>query len=457
MPAIWLAVGLFVSTNLVLGTLYQDKIYPGVRLADINLSGMSRGEAREALSAKVRSYHLTLVIDNVRHNLKPADIGAGYDVDLTVNQVFAAGRSYPIALLGMLAAKRQAPSTIAYTVNRQSLANFASSFVGQQAAAPVDASIVVKNGIPTVVPAKAGLGVNRVALISALEESLGAQTEVLNVQRAPVPAEIQTDAARKVAESLKPLIATSITLTFNDKKFQPSSSQIGDWLLFEKDTAGKLNPKPDAGKINTYLDTLAKQIEMAPISKKISVVNGEVKGEEGGTDGSAINRDLLVGQLSTAVMAGKALSVAIPMVVVPYKTQYNRTISLDAPKYIEVNLSSQHLWAYQDHQVAFDSPVTSGATGYGFPTVTGLFSIYSKQTNRYLDGRPLGYNYNVFVQYWMPFYADYGLHDASWRNGSFGGQDYYYDGSHGCVNLPTATAAWLYNWAPVGTPVWVHL
>ncbi|HSW71001.1 MAG TPA: L,D-transpeptidase, partial [Gammaproteobacteria bacterium] len=126
-------------------------------------------------------------------------------------------------------------------------------------------------------------------------------------------------------------------------------------------------------------------------------------------------------------------------------------------KYIEVNLSSQHLWAYQDHQVAFDSPVTSGATGYGFPTVTGLFSIYSKQTNRYLDGRPLGYNYNVFVQYWMPFYADYGFHDASWRNGSFGGQDYYYDGSHGCVNLPTATAAWLYNWAPVGTPVWVHL
>jgi lipoprotein-anchoring transpeptidase ErfK/SrfK len=25
--------------------------------------------------------------------------------------------------------------------------------------------------------------------------------------------------------------------------------------------------------------------------------------------------------------------------------------------------------------------------------------------------------------------------------------------SHGCVNLPLRSAAWLYSWAPVGTPV----
>ncbi len=56
----------------------------------------------------------------------------------------------------------------------------------------------------------------------------------------------------------------------------------------------------------------------------------------------------------------------------------------------------------------------------------------------------------------MPFYGNYGLHDASWRNGVFGGQDYLYNGSHGCVNLPEATAAFIYNWADVGTPVWIH-
>jgi len=27
--------------------------------------------------------------------------------------------------------------------------------------------------------------------------------------------------------------------------------------------------------------------------------------------------------------------------------------------------------------------------------------------------------------------------------------------SHGCVNLPMDVAAWMYDWAPVGTPVTV--
>jgi lipoprotein-anchoring transpeptidase ErfK/SrfK len=125
-------------------------------------------------------------------------------------------------------------------------------------------------------------------------------------------------------------------------------------------------------------------------------------------------------------------------------------------------LSKQHLWVWQDHQVIYDSPVTSGATGAGFPTVTGLFAIYYKTTNTHLVGYAYGpaYNYDVAVQYWMPFYQGFGLHDASWRNGNFGETSgpygYYYDGSHGCVNLPLATAAFLYNWSTIGTPVWVH-
>ncbi|MEO7617644.1 MAG: L,D-transpeptidase, partial [Candidatus Saccharibacteria bacterium] len=57
---------------------------------------------------------------------------------------------------------------------------------------------------------------------------------------------------------------------------------------------------------------------------------------------------------------------------------------------------------------------------------------------------------------WMPFHGGYGLHDAIWRKGRFGGQDYIRGGSHGCVNLPDATAEWLYNWSVVGTPVYIH-
>jgi len=143
---------------------------------------------------------------------------------------------------------------------------------------------------------------------------------------------------------------------------------------------------------------------------------------------------------------------------VAYNVLSTSLTSLNLPSYIEVNLSKQHLWVWQNQNVIYDSPITSGATGAGFPTVTGLFHIYYKTTNTHLIGYQYGprYDYDVAVQYWMPFYEGFGLHDASWRHGDFGGSDYYYGGSHGCVNLPLATAAFLYGWSVVGTPVWIH-
>ncbi|MEE1273363.1 MAG: L,D-transpeptidase, partial [Olegusella sp.] len=60
------------------------------------------------------------------------------------------------------------------------------------------------------------------------------------------------------------------------------------------------------------------------------------------------------------------------------------------------------------------------------------------------------------VTYWMPFIGnDVGLHDASWRS-QFGGSIYQYNGSHGCVNLPTDKAAQLYGLTRVGDKVIVH-
>ena len=63
-----------------------------------------------------------------------------------------------------------------------------------------------------------------------------------------------------------------------------------------------------------------------------------------------------------------------------------------------------------------------------------------------------GIYYDDVVNYWMPFYLGYGLHDAPWRS-VYGTQDYVGVGSHGCVNMPLYETSILYNWAEVGTKV----
>ena len=55
----------------------------------------------------------------------------------------------------------------------------------------------------------------------------------------------------------------------------------------------------------------------------------------------------------------------------------------------------------------------------------------------------------------MPFSGNYGLHDAPWRL-IFDEDEYLFNGSHGCVNMPYAAAKAVFNNVVWDTPVIVH-
>ena len=114
--------------------------------------------------------------------------------------------------------------------------------------------------------------------------------------------------------------------------------------------------------------------------------------------------------------------------------------------YVEVSISGQHLWYYEDGDLVMDCSVVTGTSGRT-DTPRGQFRVQFTQRNAVLLGRPDANgnpSYRTPVSYWMPFYDGCGLHDANWR-GSFGGNIYKSNGSHGCVNMPPAAAAELFD------------
>ncbi len=113
--------------------------------------------------------------------------------------------------------------------------------------------------------------------------------------------------------------------------------------------------------------------------------------------------------------------------------------------WIDVNLSEQMVYAYRGSELVSSFLVSTGAWNY--PTVTGQYNIYVKY--EYTDMSGPGY-YLADVPYTMYFYKGYGLHGTYWHN-NFGTPM-----SHGCVNLRTEDAQWLFNFASVGTLVNVH-
>jgi len=115
---------------------------------------------------------------------------------------------------------------------------------------------------------------------------------------------------------------------------------------------------------------------------------------------------------------------------------------INEARWIDVDLSSQRLTAYENGEALRTTLVSTGLPRT--PTVQGQFRIWIKL--RYDDMEGPGYHLED-VPYVMYFYQGYGIHGTYWHS-NFGQRM-----SHGCVNLETSEAEWLFNFADVGTLV----
>ncbi len=130
-----------------------------------------------------------------------------------------------------------------------------------------------------------------------------------------------------------------------------------------------------------------------------------------------------------------------------YPAVYQNKLVLE--KWIDVNLTTQTLVAYEGQQAVLKSRVSSGI--WEHPTLVGTFQIYVKYESADMSGGAGDEAYFLpAVPYVMYFSGNFGLHGTYWHN-NFGTPM-----SHGCVNLPTPAARWLFNWAPIGTKVVTH-
>lgn len=114
-------------------------------------------------------------------------------------------------------------------------------------------------------------------------------------------------------------------------------------------------------------------------------------------------------------------------------------------RWIEIDLSEQHLFAWDGKNQAFTAVISTGKAKT--PTHPGVYTIQRK----YPLDRMRGEDYDIpNVPNVLYFDRGYALHGANWHN-NFGTLM-----SHGCVNLPVGNAEWLFDWTKVGTTVVIH-
>ena len=244
-------------------------------------------------------------------------------------------------------------------------------------------------------------------------------------------------------QAQKDLAGVTVTYQFGDQSEVLDSDRILSWLKEQEDGSVAI----DEQQAKAFVKALAEKYDTAYTTRTFHTTGGRdiqiAQGDYGWRiDQEAETKHLL--ELLAAKQSATCEPIYAQTAAVHAKNDWGTT-------YVEVSLTDQYLWLYKDGHCILESYFVSGNPTRGHATPKGIYGLTYKTRDATLSGE----GYDSKVKYWMPFNRNVGLHDAPWRK-TFGGQIYKNNGSHGCINLPPANAAKIYENVDKNTPVIVY-
>ncbi|MFT4219935.1 MAG: L,D-transpeptidase [Microbacterium sp.] len=426
-----------VAASLVL-------IAPGTAIAGVQVGGLTAGAAAEAVSDKLLETQVVLAGEGGGATVTGADLGAHVDAKALADAVFAERPMWnPTAWFN---GASDAEVTIDPDAAAAALRKAAPSLYRD----PVDATIAYDKTAHkyTFTADEPGTGIDVDAVAEALHTAFaeGKPTIELDVSQVPVEAKTTTAMAKETTATLNTMLSKAGFYVGKERTVKITHDTLASWLTVSADETGNLQVTADVAAIQTVVDKLAKKVNRKVVNTTvIADSDGKVLNTiRKGTSGRKLDSTAGVADAFAAQLANGNSVYKLPVTVTkPTVKKIERSI--------EVDLSSQRMFLRQNGKVIGTYAVSTGKPGT--PTHTGTFAIGWKLTSQDMGNEDTDkppYYYTENVPWVMYFNGDQALHGAYWHN-NFG-----HVMSHGCVNLPVNVAKMVFNWAPVGTPVWIH-
>lgn len=236
-------------------------------------------------------------------------------------------------------------------------------------------------------------------------------------------------------------LSTEITYDWNNNKVVVDSSVIKEWASLENG-----QPVLDEGAITEFVNKNANDFDTSGKYTTFTTALGYPLSLPRLSYGWKTDREGEIAELTKLIKEGSKQERE-PLYIRKGVWKGQNDIG---NSYIEADLTHQHLYVYDKGVVVFETDFVSGDMNKpDCVSPAGIFGLTYKTLNAVLRGA----DYETPVTYWMPFYGNFGMHDATWRD-TFGGEIYLTDqGSHGCLNLPLDAAALIYNYVYEGSPI----
>lgn len=463
------------------------KILPGVQMAGVALGGMTEPEAAQALAAAWTGSGVLLRDGERAWSADPAALGITLDPGASA----AAARSWGRSVGGPSAAFRAVLGNVALSpvlrVDWTRLGDYLREAKSSIDVPAKNAGVRLVNGRAEPTPAEPGRALDIPATLARLQRDPGAELadgslELVMAQTAPAI----TDASALVAQA-QALLASPFTLRAYDPirdewttwtappevwanwitaagdpdsptglalalegegpaAFVEAQARFGDERYIKPDEAlaamqAAIRSNRTDATIRVWHNpttyTVSAGQTLAQIGEEVGIPYPYIQAANPGLNANALS----AGQTLTL----PSRDVLVPLEPVPHKR-------------IIISRSQQRMWAYENGQVVFDWPVSTGIASS--PTAPGVFQVQSHEINAYAE------QWNLYMPHFVGFYHPgpnvevmNGFH--GFPTSASGGYLLWTNNlgrpaTYGCILLSLENAATLYNWAEEGVVVEVR-
>lgn len=475
-----LTVGVFalVMLTISLGAvmIFGSGVLPGVRVAGVNVGGMSLEAAESALTEQ---WATITVRDEFRTwQVNPSTLGINFDARATAQRAYDQGRGAG----NLVAALTGLDVEPVFGLDTAALIAGLSSLTNQVDLAPVNAGVQLVDGQVAPTASQDGRRLDAAAVAQRLQQMGAAEFNDGALDLVMQPVSPQVTDATPLVQAATQLLTSPLTI----RVYDPVTGDMVNWQAPPAVWGRWLTAVPDP----TSPIGLALSVESAPVRDFLTVQSGIFDPTR------YLNIDEAVNAVRDAVAAGSTrptirvhhrdrqhtvragetiVSIAWDYgVPYPWVQQANpgvntlsvgQTLTIPSPdnflpyavvpdKRIVVSISRQRVWVYENGQMIWDWPASTGIIDS--PTWPGVYQILSHELNAYAG------NWNLWMPNFMGVYRP--IPGADFTNGfhgfpTRGGGQILWENSlgrrvtYGCILLSNANAQRLYDWAETGVVV----
>lgn len=445
-------IGIIISISILLiiylstSLYFMKRFYFGTKINGVSVTGKTTEDIEADILAESEAYILKLKQrGNIEENINGSDIEYKYNLenkigDLKDNQS-AFGWIYGVFNTSDYKLEKKVSYNDELLKKKFRSLN---CFKNDNVIKPESAKIEYENKEYVIKDEVQGNKVNKDILYKKVKEALNNKVDEINLEEIECYEKPKYTVASKevvnAKNTLDKYIGSVITHKFGDNKEVLNGDSIHNWLDIDKNFKVSINEE----KAREYVNSLSIKYDTYGATRNFKTSIGTTVNVSGGNYGWLINYSEETEALINAIKDGKKEErqpIYAQTAVAYGANDFGNT-------YVEINLTTQHIWFYNDGVLITEGPMVSGNADSKHATPPGIYSLTYKEKNATLRGE----NYAAPVSYWMPFNGDIGIHDATWRS-KFGGQIYITDGSHGCINTPYDVASKIFEYITQGTPV----